>query len=225
MPNKLYLAIIILIILIASGIAAIFAFQTPPSQAQTVKSGLKPGDTFTYSMKGISELGDPNATTPENFLEVNMTDYYRVTITSVSNPIVSFNTTWRFTNGTQIDRTGKVNIETGADSEEFWAIYAANLTINAPVRPAFLNGAIVNETETRTYKDGNRQTNVLQMQGEFYDSSDPTYTRTYSDFMYVHFDSQIGMLVELKDIKIYTDPQIILTVEWKLVDSNVLAIA
>jgi hypothetical protein len=222
MPKKIYISIFILIILVVASLAAFFAFQTPPSQAQTVASGLKPGDTFTYSMKGISSIGESNATTPENFLEVNMTDYYRVTITTVSNPIVSFNTTWRFTNGTQIDRTGQVNIETGADSQEFWAIYAANLTAKAPVRQAFPNGAIVNETETRTYKDDSRQTNILQMQGQFYDSNNPT--RTYSDFMYVHFDSQTGILVELKDMKIYSDPQIILTFEWKLVDSNVWTI-
>ncbi len=223
MRKKIYISAIILIVIIAVSVAAVIAFQ--PSPAQTVKSGLKAGDTFTYSMKGMSEIGGPNVTTPENFLEINMTDYYRITITSVDNPVVSFNVTWRFTNGTQINKTCQVNVDTGVNSLEFWAIYAANLTVGKPVRPAFPNGAIVNETESRAYRDGNRTANVLQMQGQFYDSSDLTYSRTYLDYTYVHFDSITGMLVELKDRKIYSDPQIILTIEWKLVDSNVWAVS
>ena len=221
MTRKLFLAIIVLVIICVVSVAAIFAIQSPSEPPKTAVPGLKEGNVFTYSMKGYSSTGDPNVTTPENFLQVNMTEYYRVTITSVSGPEVAFNTTWRFTNGTQIERPGKVNIATGIDSQEFWAIYAANLTDKDLVRPSTPNGITVNESETRTYKDGDRQTNIIKMQNEFIDSSDLTYSRTYTDYMYVHFDRQTGMLVELRDMKIYTDPQIILTVEWKLVDSNV----
>ncbi len=224
MPKKLYISIFILIVLVVATLAAVFAFQPAPTETKTAKSGLKVGDYFTYSMTGVSELGGPNVTTPANFYDVNMTDYYKVTITAVENPVVSFDTVLRFKNGTQIDRSGQVNIETGI-SQEFWAIYEANLTIGKPTRSAVTSGAIVNMTESSSYKDGNRTTNILQMQGQFYDSADPTYTKTYLDYTYVHFDSQTGMLVELKNRKIYTDPQIILTVEWKLVDSNVWAIS
>jgi hypothetical protein len=224
MRKKLYISIFILIVLVAATLVAIFAFQPTPTEANTAKSGLKAGDTFTYSLTGISELGDPNATTPENFLEVNQTDTYKLTITAVDDPIVSFNTQWRFKNGTQLESSGQVNVETGI-SQEFWAIYVANLTVGQPVRPAIQNGAAVNVTETRSYIDGDRTINVLQMQGQFYDSSDPTHSRSYLAYTNVHFDKQTGMLVELRDRKIYSEPAIILTVEWKLVDSNVWAIA
>ncbi len=225
MRKKLYISIFILIVLVAATLAAVFAFQpAPTTETNTPKSGLKVGDHFTYNMTGVSELGDPNATTPTNFYDVNMTDYYKVTITAVENPVVSFNVEWLFKNGTKLDRSGQVNIETGI-SQEFWAIYEANLTIGKPTRSAIPTGAVVNMTESSGYKDGNRTTNVLQMQGQFYDSADPTYTKTYTDYSYVHFDRLTGMLVELKDIKIYSDPAIILTVEWKLVDSNVWAIS
>jgi hypothetical protein len=83
MRKKLYISIFILIVLVVAIVAAVFAFQPAPAETIQAKSGLKVGDTFTYSMTGISELGDPNATTPPNFYDVNMTDYYKVTITAV----------------------------------------------------------------------------------------------------------------------------------------------
>lgn len=224
MTSKLIIAILVVVIISIITAAAIFATQTSP-EPMRVESGLKAGDIFTFSIKGYSSLGDPNATTPENFLQVNMTDYYRVTITSVSDQEVAFNTTWLFTNGTQIDKPGRVNIATGKDSQEFWAIYAANITKNDLVRPFGSDGAKVNRTEPRTYKDGSRETNLLSIQTQFYDANDPTYTKTYQDYTYVYFDKQTGMLVELINMKIYIDPQIILTVEWKLEDSNVWAVS
>ncbi len=224
MPKKLYLTIILLIIVAVATVAAVIALQPHEPQTQADLSSLKPGDYFTYSITGVAELIDPNATVPQNFLEVNMTDYYKVTITDVNSTVVSFDTTWRFTNGTQFDNSGYVNLNNGT-SKEFWAIYAANLTTGKPVRPAVPDGAVVNETETRTYKDGTRQTNILSMQGTFYDTSDLTYSRAYMDYSDVHFDSQTGMLVELSDRKIYNDPQLILTVDYNLVDSNVLQVS
>ncbi len=225
MRKKLYISIFILIVLVVAIIAAVFAFQPAPAETIQAKSGLKAGDTFTYSMTGISELGDPNATTPPNFYDVNMTDYYKVTITAVEDPKVSFDTQWRFKNGTQLDYPGYVNIETGDNDDIFWAIYAANLTVGKPARPAAPNKCTVNMTDYVDYKDGNRTTNKLQIQGQFYDPTDPTFTKSYLDYTNVHFDRETGMLVELRNRKIYTDPAIILTVEWKLVDSNVWAIS
>jgi hypothetical protein len=227
MSNKVYLAIIVLVVLVVSSVAAFYALQTPQEEETTnpTTAGVKAGDTFTYSMTGTAELGEEDITIPENFLEINMTDYYKVTITEVDGPIVSFNTTLKFTNGTQFDRTGQVNIETGANSEEFWAIYAANLTTGDPSRPEVADSTTINATETRTYLDGDRETNFLRAEGEFYDTTDLTYSTYYYDYTYVHFDSQTGMLVELKNIKIYSDPQIIYTVQWNLIDSNVLQVS
>ena len=102
MRKKLYISIFILIVLVVATLAAVFAFQpAPTTETNTAKSGLKVGDHFTYSMTGVSELGGPNVTTPANFYDVNMTDYYKVTITAVENPVVSFDVEWLFKNGTQ----------------------------------------------------------------------------------------------------------------------------
>lgn len=226
MVKKIYIAIFLIAILcVAIAYAVTLLTQPPQTPSETAVSGIKEGNVFTYGIQGLSTKIDENATIPASFLELNQTQYYRVNITSVSGSEVSYNSTWRFTNGTELHQSGQINVATGAGSPEFWPIYAANLTINNLSRPSGSDGVTVNDTETRTYKDDNRATNLLSMQSQFYDSSDPTYTKTYNDYMYVYFDKQTGMLVELRNIKLYNAPQLILTIEWKLTDSNAWAIS
>jgi hypothetical protein len=113
---------------------------------------------------------------------------------------------------------------TGISDTNFWAIYPSNLTLYSLVRPSGTDGMIVNETETRTYNYGPRTTNVMSVQNEFVNNNDPTLSTSFNDYLYVHFDRITGMLVELKEIKIYSDPQIILTVDWQLQYTNVWSV-
>jgi len=220
MVSKIFITIVIFFVSVAVAIAAILATQTPTANAVP---GVIAGNTFTYSIKGYSVLNDENASAPASFSELNMTDWYRVTITSVSGPEVQFNTTWHFTNGTEVENTGKVNVLTGEDNHIFWAIYPKNLKLNDLVSPSGSDGVIVNETETRTYKSGDRGTNIITLQNQFVDTSDPGL-RTCDVYLYVHFDEATGMLVELRDMRIYSNPQVILTTDWVLADSNVWAV-
>ncbi|MCL1978109.1 MAG: hypothetical protein FWG55_08445 [Candidatus Bathyarchaeota archaeon] len=227
MSHKIYLAIIVLVVLVGASVAAFYMLQ--PSQedtpsTSTVKAGVKVGDTFTYKMVGIADLHTSDVEIPENFMDVNRTDFYRVEITSVDLPIISYTVTWQFENGTKYSDNGMINIENGANTGEFWGIYAANLTEGSLVRPGDSKGATINATETRQYLNGERQTNILRMQGELYDVTDETLSKSCFAYTYVDFDSQTGILVALKDMKIYNYPEIILTVEWTLVDSNVLQV-
>ena len=82
----------------------------------------------------------------------NNTDYYQVIITGISGPVVEFNTVWKFTNGTAILNSEWVNLETGNNSGDFWAIYPSNLNINNLLHPKETNTALtVNNTYTQTY--------------------------------------------------------------------------
>jgi hypothetical protein len=218
MQKKIYAAIALMVIILGAAIA-VFAFQTFSTPKKEYAPGVNVGYTFTYSMKGYADLLDENASIPKNFYEVNLTDYYRVTITAVSDPIVNFTTTWRFTNGTQISNVGSVNIENG-DSTEFWALYAANLTKGSLVRPLGTDGTIVNDTDTITYASGDRVRNMMQVEGQFTDVDDPTYSKMYMDYTVVYFDKITGMLDELRNTKIYNDPYILSRVVWKLEDTN-----
>lgn len=222
MVNKTLVGIVAVLVLITAALWAVLATQTPPTD--TAVPGVVTGNMFTYSIKGYTELIGENASAPESYSEINMTDWYRVTITSVSGPMVNFNTSWHFTNGTEIENTGYVNVSSGDDNKVFWAIYPTNLTLNYYVSPAGTDGAIVNETEIRTYASGPRDTNIMTLQRSFVDTTDPN-GRTVDDYLYVHFDKATGMLVELKDMRLYSDPEMILTTQWELIDSNVWAVA
>jgi|WetSurMetagenome_2_1015567.scaffolds.fasta_scaffold04485_9 hypothetical protein len=225
MPKKLYLVIAVAIIIVTIIAAAFLSSQnsTNPPTAKAV-SGLAPGDTFTYNIKGIADVIDENGTIPESFSELNKTDIYQVTITAVNGGQVSYNTTWRFVNGTERNTQGSGDILTGISDQNFWAIYPSNLTLNSLVRPLGTDGMIVNQTETSTYSYGPRTTNVMSVQNQFVNTDDPTLSKTFDDYLYVHFDKITGMLVELKEIKYYNDPQIVLTVDWQLQSTNVWSV-
>ncbi|MEM2099502.1 MAG: hypothetical protein QXU99_07185 [Candidatus Bathyarchaeia archaeon] len=224
MTRKINTTAIFIIVLCAVGLVALVLTRPSPEQNQeeTVKAGVTVGDTFTYSIKGIANLIDANASVPEAFYQLNMTEWYKVTITNVTSSEIFFNATWRFSNATESQRTGKVNFKTGiGNSQDFWAIYASGLKAGDYLRPYGADRVTINATESRSYRDGTRETNKVALETEFYDVDDPTYSRAYIDYLTFYFDRQTGILVELTDVKYYSSPQIILVVEWKLVDSNV----
>jgi len=214
--KKIIITIVILLIVVVIAVAAILATQPPPTEP--IVTGVIAGNTFTYDLKAYTSLSEDNITLPQGVSEYNNTEWYKVSITSVDGSVVSFNTTWRFVNGTEIERSGYVNVLTD-DNQVFWAIYPANLTENKLVRPQGTFGNYVNDTEVRTYKSGDRETNLMNTQSELLDSSDPT--RSFDDYRYVRFDKITGMLVELKEIQVYNSPEAVLTYDWVLVDSNV----
>jgi len=204
-------------------ILAIIVFTNLGLQSpQVVVPGVTEGDVFTYDIMGLWSSNDPNATVPEQFLQLNMTEWYRVTITEVSGVEVKISTTWRFKNETELAGTGTVNVETGISSGGFWAIYAANLRANDRVRPNGPDRSTVNETITRDYgASGTRETNRLILTTLYYDVDDPTLSTTYTEYASTYFDRQTGILVELRNLSVYNKPQMALTVLWKIRGTNV----
>ena len=216
-------AFFLIILLSSIIILAIIVFANLGLQsAQVVVPGVTEGDVFTYDVMGLWSSNDPNATVPEMFLQLNMTEWYRVTITEVSSVTVTISTTWRFKNGTELAGIGTVDVETGVSYGGFWAIYAANLKENDRLRPLGPDISAVNETTTREYSaGGTRETNCVSLVLQYYDANDPTYSTTLTEYVSTHFDRQTGMLVELRHISIYTNPQMTLTILWKIKNSNV----
>jgi hypothetical protein len=189
---------------------------------QTAQPGVSAGNTFTYDIKGYYTSDDPNATFPDSMLQLNMTDYFKVTVTSVSGSDVSVSTVWRFTNGTEITGNSTVNVETGIYTGQFYAVYATNLAEGARIRP--LGGydqTVVNRTVTRTYGNSQRETNDLMLQRQLYNTNDTTGTSTLSEYSNILFDKQTGMLVELSDQQVYNKPSETITIKWKITDTNV----
>jgi len=77
-------------------------------------------------------------------------------------------------NGTALNGTETINLETGVNTGDFWAIYLPNLQVNAPLNPKANNGLIVNSTSTQTFADSTRTINNWSTDNVLVDSSDPT---------------------------------------------------
>ena len=211
--------LILVVFLCVIAAAALWSYQPPADQTPgEAVAGVAAGDVFTYSIRGYATKIDSNATIPEWVFQVNMTEWYKVTITQVNDSEVSFSATWRFSNGTERDTTGKVNIKTGlGNSQDFWAVYASGLEAGDYTRPYGATGQVINATEMRTYKSGERETNSILAETTFYATDDSTC----DSFRSIYFDKQTGMLVEFVNTEVYSNPQLFLKLEWKLVDSTV----
>jgi hypothetical protein len=220
MPKIGYIIIALVAIFLVGTAGAFYALAPKPPE---ISIGVKAGDTFTYNVKGLAEQYAENETIPAQFYDLNKTDYVRVTIINVANPNVTYSTTWRYINGTQYDTTETLNLMVGNDSAAFWGIYASNLAQGNLLRALRADGGAFNSTESRTYADGSRETNAQTINKEFYNAEDTTQTLYRNRYLYV--DKATGMLVELKNIDIYTSPRIMQTVQWTLVDSNVIQVS
>jgi hypothetical protein len=203
--------------------AIIYATQLAPVKATV---GVHVGDTFTYSITGISTLTSLDAVETPGFSQYNQTDCFKISITDVNGTSVSFNTLWRFKNGTEINGEQSIDLSNGRQTvtNGFWAIYSANLKVKDLIRPTVNDGLIVNLTETKTYADSTRERNFWYIENEFYDVNDPTHNTLRYDYTGVYFDKQTGMLETLNNVSAYNNPLKTEAITWKLVNSTVWAV-
>jgi hypothetical protein len=219
--KKMYIAIFLVVILCAATAAIVYATQISKSGAN-VKVGVNVGDTFTYKLTGDSILFSSDASTPAYLSEYNETNYYQVIITGVNSSVVSLDTIWQFTNGTAINNSGWINLETGNYSGDFWAIYPSNLKVTNLLYPKEENTAlIVNSTGSQSFSSGNRTTNYWHLESEFSDINDPTGSTKQVSLIEVYFDKQTGMLDYLDSVQEYNNPEYNILITWQLTDSTV----
>ncbi|MCL1976890.1 MAG: hypothetical protein FWG55_02100 [Candidatus Bathyarchaeota archaeon] len=222
MSKKISFAILMIIVLVVSSVGAFYFLRSPQETiASTVTAGVKAGDVFTYQLTGFVE-SYTDFSIPENFVDINQTKYYRVEITKVDVPIVSYTVSWQFNNGTNFSYDGMINLENGLCSGHYWDIYAADLLEGSLSRPNSSEEPIISETQLKPYPNGDREINFLRSEYELYNPADLTYTEMCYVYNYVYFDKQTGMMVEYKSMEIYNSPEIMLTVEYKLVSSNII---
>jgi hypothetical protein len=222
--KNLYFALILIVILAVSVAAIVYATQF--SKPAAVPVGVHVGDTFTYKLTGESVLGSVDAVTPAYLSAYNDTDYYQITITGIVASNVSFNTVWRFTNGTEITTPQIMDIASGnkSDASGFWAIYPANLKVSDLLRPTGFDGIKVNATESQAYGATNRTRDFWQIENQFQDTNDPTGNTMRDDYIGVYFDQHTGMLTTLTNVQRYNNPQYNIIITWQLTSSNVWAV-
>ena len=187
-------------------------------------STLKVGDSFTYSVTGISTFQGPEAFVIPGFSQLNKTDYWKVTITAVSGSSVSYDSVLRYVNGTEIaGMANTVDLLSGQETAGmgFWVIYASNLTVGDPIHPTGSDRFIVNQTETKTYADTIRERNLWFEKYPLYDTNDLAHSKLDYGYSGLYFDKQTGVLETLNCTVSYSDPLHVETIIWKLVNTNV----
>ena len=183
--------------------------------------GVSVGDTFTYDVSSFWSSSAANAVAPQGLLEINQTESFRVTITTISGPMVSTSDVWIFKNGTEYNSTGLVNVETGYNSGGFWPVVAANLGKDDLLHPAGQNGITVNETITREYPSGAREINHFKLN---YQGNDENFGYFIAESDY-YFDRATGMLVELYDRSTFLGANMQSAILWKIKASNVWVVS
>ncbi len=211
------LAIILLTILIA----AVIIFTYLGTKSQVRLPGVSVGDTFTYDVTSFWNISATNATIPQRMIEINQTKSFRVTITNVSDAMVTTRDTWIFKNGTEYNSTGMINVETGFNTGGFWPVVAANLGKNDLLHPAGQNKITVNETIVREYPSGARETNYFKLKYQGVDDEYGYYTAE-ADY---YFDKATGMLVELYDRSTFISVGTQGAILWKIKESSVWVVS
>jgi hypothetical protein len=198
-------------------ILAVIIFTYSGTRTLDRVPGVSPGDTFTYNVVSFWNSSDPNATVPQMLSEINQTESFRVTITEVSDSMVTTLDTWVFKNGTEHNSTGLVNVETGFNSGGFWPVVAANLGKDDLLHPAGQNQITVDGTIIMEYPRVARETNYFTLN---YEGNDEDYGYYIAEGDY-YFDRATGMLVKLYDKSEFLSANMQGAILWEIKESNV----
>ncbi len=211
MNRKLTPAIITLTLVCVGLIGHVFA------QTETPISGVNVGDYFTFNVTSQWSTTNASATVPPYLLEINKTAYYKVMISSVIGPNVSATNVWHFNNDTEINSLVVMDVETREMyfMNGFQGFCKANLTAGEPLYSGITDSPTINETISRNYASGPRETNVVSFSypvADFYNTTEGTETLTF------YIDKITGVFVERI---VHTEfPDQTGTETWKLTETN-----
>jgi hypothetical protein len=183
--------------------------------------GVSPGNTFTYDFSAFFwNYTNPNAAPPADLVELNKTESIRITITQVSGSMVLMNITSRFENGTETPPSEDfVDIMSGASVKAFGLIVSPKLATNNVVYPYGTINFTINDTMTRTYSFGVRETahssvNTTDVVGTVYAFDD------------LYFDGETGVMLEWYAEQVQTSsPNEKTAVLWKIKEFDLSTIA
>ncbi len=223
--NRKLTTTITLIALLCAGIAG-------QALAQTRVAGVKSNDYFVYSISSNWRADNASEPVPAWLAEYNNTSQYRVQIGLVSGVNVTSTHTWDFKNGTQIPYLLTIDIESGAPTylsgraPPFEGIVGANINAGSLLHPAGNDSVTVNQTTTRNYAAGVRDTNVVQLTSPIQNSTiDPITNATVlvtignEDVTY-SIDKATGILVEQKTTIESLNPKETAIITWTLKQTN-----
>jgi hypothetical protein len=195
--------------------------------AQTTSGvpGVKLGDNFIYSITAQWSTTNASLAMPNVLLMYNSTLHFNVTVIAVRDSNVTLLNSWVFTNGTVLTAPSLSNVDSGALIDyipgypAFQGLFDANLAVNNLLYPSGNGSLTINQTTTRDYASGKRDTNVVTGSFPVSDPNNNTGTQTTTDYI----DKTTGVLVELhNDIK-FSDYNASIT--WTLKNTNLWTVS
>jgi hypothetical protein len=220
--NKKVIFAVLLLALIAIGVVAAAVYSNQKHATSSSIVGVQVGDTFTYNITGSCSGPVPNTDYP-GFYQLNQTQYYNVTITSIKGDSVTLQTDWVFVNGTNISQQQTIDLSNGvlSDPNGFSFLYPSNLKVSDPIYSQMSSKVSINATLTQPYASGTRTSLYYWASTTQAYTQDPTQNTERYLYDQIYFDRQTGMLTAFSEIQEYNNPQLELEVIYTLTSSTV----
>jgi hypothetical protein len=176
------------------------AMVVTAAAAQERTVGVAEGDWFTYEIYANWNSTDPDTPFPPldygDWETINGTEWVKMTIMGVSSTNVSFQYVNHYKNGTEETGNGYIDVDSGDEVNGTFTLISANLGVNDSI---YASGEystyMINETATRTYPDGVRNTNHINMTYEFSWTINELHYRLYQSIN-LYWDKETGILAE-----------------------------
>lgn len=168
------------------------------AQERTV--GVAEGDWFTYELDISWNSTDSDVVSPPSeygdWEKANVTEWVKMTVTGISGTNVSLQYLTHFENGTEEIGDGYIDVDTGDEENGTLALISANLGVNDSI---YASGDYsmwaINETITRIYPDGVRNTNHINMTYEFSWTINQLHYYLHQSIN-LYWDKETGIFVE-----------------------------
>ncbi len=215
MNSKLTVAIPLLILL-CFGLAA-------QAFAQTRAPGVKAEDYLTFSITTRWNSSNSSLTVPDRLVDINNTDYYKVSVSDVTAFNVTATNVWRFKNGTELPALVILDTDTGSMfyMNGYQGFFDANLTAGDLLHPSGSDLITINQTISRDYASGKRDTNVVTLSAQIVNNA--TNVTLGKEEVNFYIDKATGVLVELFDTTEYFDTAETGSTIWLLTETNLWA--
>jgi hypothetical protein len=175
------------------------------ASAQTRTVGVSLGNTFRYGVAVSWSSNDPSATPPSELVDANNTQWADLTITAISATNLTGQMTAHYKNATEATSGGWVDVNIGDGENLTIFVISANLAQGDSIyNSSQYTTATINETVSRTYSSGPRDTNHLNITGS------PGIGQSYSAEYF--WDKSTGIAVEL--LREYTNQTGAYTTTW-----------
>jgi hypothetical protein len=236
--TKLVIAVSLIAILSVSVLAIYFigftgqapAEVTPPAQTPRLP-GVQWGDTFTYMSESHWFSDNATAFAPLWAVEYNVTADYKVYASLVEGVNATATYVWNFANQTEVAYLVTQDIRSGQSYYQSFNIppleifTGANITQGELLHPTGNDTITVNQTISRNYPSGARETNIIEITRPIHDSS-TDYTTTGMSTTTYYVDKAAGVIVEQESkVEHYANPNESMSIVWKLTATNLFSIS